>query len=186
MKLIRVVSIVSFALCYLLQNESWAGAKNIEKMSRYSVQCSAEYLKEYEQQAKQEVLTYSLGERYRANLIEFISLLHQYKRDSRQFCHYSSSDYLALLWKATNTLKLIRDKRGPFPPDTFGALAESRLNRLWNDGFKLGWNGFPKNSKQLQCLQKKSVLQVLEKCERLNVEFFAVVRATKMPEGWGL
>jgi hypothetical protein len=184
MKLARIIFVLAIGVLSLLGKISWAETKDVEKKSRHSIQCSTEYFKEYEHLAKKEVVTYRLGKRYRANLIEFISLLHQNKKDAEQFCDYTSNDYLALLWSSTNTLKLIRDKQGPFLPDTFGALAESRLNRLWSDGFKLGWNEFPKDPKQLQCLQRKSVLQTLKECEKLNPSFFIAIRAKKMPKGW--
>jgi hypothetical protein len=37
----------------------------------------------------------------------------------------------------------------PFPPDTFVALAEFTINHIWNDNFKSGWHGFPKNRKHI-------------------------------------
>jgi hypothetical protein len=177
--------LVIFEACFQLESYAWAATNKLETKKLFAIQCRAEYFKAYESLAKLELTTFPLDGIYRGRLVEFVSLLNRYKRNSGEYCSYSSNDYLALLWNATYTLKKIRDERGPFPPDTSGPLAESRLNRLWISGFEFGLNGFPKNPKQLSCLRQRSgVLEKLDECERLNADFFKNIRRLKLPAGW--
>jgi ribosomal protein L34E len=182
-----VISLVLaiFGIFFLLENYAWATGNKVETKKLFAIQCRAEYFKAYESLAKLELATFPLDGIYRGRLVEFVSLLNRYKKNSREYCGYSSNHYLALLWKATYTLKKIRHERGPFPPDTSGPLSESRLNGMWTNGFKFGWNGFPKNPKQLSCLRRRSgVLETLDECEKLNPDFFRTIRLKKLPKGW--
>lgn len=187
-KIIRFVCCLLMVVaetCFLLVDISCAETKISKVKSPPATQCYAEYFKDYEKLAKQEVTAYRVGESNRADLVEFVFLVNSYKRDAKVFCSYSSSDYLALLWLATLMLKTDRDAHGPFQPDTFVSRAERRLDYLWNDGFRFGWNGFPKNPKQSSCLLT-GVLQNLDKCKKLNPVFFAKIRAMSIPAGWEL
>jgi hypothetical protein len=175
---------IIFSGCLLPSLTSWSAMKAIQNKQNQTG-CNEEYFAEFERRAKLEVSTFHLGNKFRADLVEFVSLLDERKQEKLVFCGYSSDDYLTLLFHASATMAYIREKTGPFPPDTFIAFADKTLNRLWNDGFRSGRHSFPKNRNQISCL-RNDVLKRLNRCEKLNATFFTRIRKLKLPKGWEL
>jgi hypothetical protein len=146
---LRSFSFLMMLAAWLLTSQiAWSATKDPEKKHEIA-RCKEKEFVEFELRAKLEVLTYRLGNSFRADLVEFVNMLDKGKRQQLVFCGYSSDDYLALLYHATATMSYLREKNGPFPPDTFVALAEFTINHIWNDNFKSGWHGFPKNRKHI-------------------------------------